>query len=77
MNNIRLRIRVLVQVAAGNGVDEQHVPVAALRDQHDISLTRVFPRSSTVQPEEHAKTMMAALSDTVADKVADTLFLYR
>lgn len=77
MNNIRLRIRVLVQVAAGNGVDEQHVPVAALRDQHDISLTRVFPRNSTTQPEEHARNLMAALTDTVAEKTADTLFLYR
>ena len=77
MNNIRLRIRVIVQVAAGNGVDEQHVPIAALRDQHDITLTRVFPRSSTVQPEEHARAIMAALTDTVAEKTADTLFLYR
>lgn len=77
MNNIRLRIRVIAQITAGNGVDELHTPAAALRDQHDITLTRVFPRSSTVQPEEHAKAIMAALTDTVADKVSDALFLYR
>lgn len=77
MNNVRLRIRVIVQVAAGNGVDEQHVPIAALRDQQDITLTRVFPRSSTTNPEEHARNMMAALADQVAEKTADTLFLYR
>ena len=73
MRTVRVRIRILTQVCIGEGVDELHVPAAALREVDDLTLTRLFDAvpSSTVAfaTAEHVGAMLRAAADVLPARI--------